>query len=512
MSLNGSGIYVVNSAGQPVVANTLITSAAFNAFTADIATALSTAIFKDGQATVTANIPFGGFKLTGVGAATARTDAATIATIQDATGVYVATVGGTADAITLTPSPAITSYAAGQVFWFLASGANTTAVTVTVSGIAGGAKAVKKNGTTALVAGDIASGAMTGLRYDGTNFQLAGAGLSTYPIASQVILQTLADAKGDMIVASGADAWAKQTAGTNGTYLAYDTNQTNGVQARSVGMPQHFRLSLTTAVPVTTADVTAAGTLYCVPYTGNAIALYDGTSWNIRTSAEFSLALTATSGKPYDVWVYDNAGTPTLETLVWTNDTTRATALATQNGILVKSGDATRRYVGTFYANGSNTTEDSAAKRYLWNYYNRIDRLMLAAVETANTWTYTTAAFRQANANTANQLSYIQGVSENPVKATVYAVSANSGTSVGRTVGIGVDSTTVDSSIIRINGGAVMTATHRTNTRAFYVGFPGVGRHDLLWLEYSQASNITTWVGDGGDAEVQTRIMGKIRG
>ena len=90
MSLNGSGVYVVNSAGQPVVANTLITEAAFNAFTADIATALSSAIFKDGQQTVTANIPFAAFKLTGIGAATARTDAASIATIQDGTGVYVA--------------------------------------------------------------------------------------------------------------------------------------------------------------------------------------------------------------------------------------------------------------------------------------------------------------------------------------------------------------------------------------------------------------------------------------
>lgn len=68
MSLNGSGVYLVNSAGQPVVADTLITSAAFNAFTADIAAALSTAVFKDGQQTITANIPMGGYRFTGLGA------------------------------------------------------------------------------------------------------------------------------------------------------------------------------------------------------------------------------------------------------------------------------------------------------------------------------------------------------------------------------------------------------------------------------------------------------------
>ena len=170
MSFNGSGTFVVNSSGQPVVANTLITAAVFNAFTADVATGLSTAICKDGQTTITANIPFSGMKITGLGAGTARTDGASLATIQDGTGVYVATVGGTADAITLTPSPAITAYAAGQTFRFIASGANTTAVTVAVSGLT--AKAITKNGTTALVANDILSGMMVQITYDGTRFIL----------------------------------------------------------------------------------------------------------------------------------------------------------------------------------------------------------------------------------------------------------------------------------------------------------------------------------------------------
>lgn len=182
MSDNGSGTYVVNSSGQPVVAATPITAAVHNALTADLATALSNRICKDGQTTPTANIPLGGYKLTGVGAATARTDAATIATIQDGTGVYVGTVGGTADAITLTPSPAITAYVAGQTFQFLASGANTTNVTVAISGLA--AKAITKYGATALRAGDLASGAMVAITYDGTRFIVMSVGTNgqiTFP-------------------------------------------------------------------------------------------------------------------------------------------------------------------------------------------------------------------------------------------------------------------------------------------------------------------------------------------
>lgn len=75
MSLNGLGQFIVNSTGNPVVAGTTISTAWANALTADIATALSTAMYKDGQQTVTANIPMGGFKLTGLGAPSTAGDA-----------------------------------------------------------------------------------------------------------------------------------------------------------------------------------------------------------------------------------------------------------------------------------------------------------------------------------------------------------------------------------------------------------------------------------------------------
>lgn len=172
MPFNGGGNYSPPGASFPAVANTLIEASKYNAVVNDQSTALSTCITKDGQTTPTANIPLGGFKLTNVGLGTASTDAATLANLQAGTGTYVATVGGTADAITLTPSPAIAAYAAGQQFSFIASGANTGAVTVDVSGL--GAKAVTKFGTTALVAGDIPAGVVVDVEYDGTQFQLMG--------------------------------------------------------------------------------------------------------------------------------------------------------------------------------------------------------------------------------------------------------------------------------------------------------------------------------------------------
>jgi hypothetical protein len=58
VSYNGSGVFNINTSGQPVVTGTVISSTAFNALTADLGTGLSTAITKDGQTTATARIPF----------------------------------------------------------------------------------------------------------------------------------------------------------------------------------------------------------------------------------------------------------------------------------------------------------------------------------------------------------------------------------------------------------------------------------------------------------------------
>lgn len=173
MSRNGSGTYSLPS-GNPVVTGTTIASATHNTTMSDVATALTDSIAKDGQTTPTANLPMGGFKHTGVASGSSRTDYTSIAQLQDGGIIYVATVGGTADVITLTPSPAISAYAAGQTFRFLASGANTTAVTVNVSGL--GAKDVTKRGSTALGANDLLSGCLHSITYDGTRFQLTNPG------------------------------------------------------------------------------------------------------------------------------------------------------------------------------------------------------------------------------------------------------------------------------------------------------------------------------------------------
>ena len=109
MSYNGSGTFNINTAGQPVVSGTVISSTAFNLLTTDLATGLSTALTKDGQTTPTANIKLGNFKLTGVGNPTATGDALNFngplgtpfsGTVTNLTGTASININGTVGATT----------------------------------------------------------------------------------------------------------------------------------------------------------------------------------------------------------------------------------------------------------------------------------------------------------------------------------------------------------------------------------------------------------------------------
>ena len=175
MSFNGSGTFQINTAGQPVVTGTTITSTAFNALTADLATGLSTCITKDGQTTPTANIPMGANKITGLAAGTAATDAANLSQAQS-TATKLLSVSGT-DTITASGSPTVAAYATGASYYFSPAATNTGAVTINIDSL--GAKSITKNGTTALAAGDLTSGKVAFVVYDGTQFQLINQPFST---------------------------------------------------------------------------------------------------------------------------------------------------------------------------------------------------------------------------------------------------------------------------------------------------------------------------------------------
>jgi hypothetical protein len=275
------------------------------------------------------------------------------------------------------------------------------------------------------------------------------------------------------------------------------------------------RLTLTTNVPVTTGDVTAATTLYWTPYKGNRVALFDGSQWKTYAFSQLSIAVPSTTVKMYDVWVYDNAGTLTLELTAWTNDTTRATALTTQDGVYVKTGALTRRYLGSVRTTGSSgNTEDSLAKRYVWNYYNRVPRPM-RVIEATNSWSYSTT-LRQANGSAANQLDFVVGVAEVQATISVVGLATSSASGYDQTVAIGQDSAVAAmAGQVGMTVSSISTGSAIQQIRADVQVQPAVGRHYYAWLEYSSAGaggQTTTWYGDNGGTIIQSGIYGSYEG
>lgn len=189
--------------------------------------------------------------------------------------------------------------------------------------------------------------------------------------------------------------WALSTAtALNVTFdnVADDTTVTPSTGVTLWGT-NGFRLTLTNGNPLDESDVVGASTLYWTPYTSDAIALYNGSSWVIRNISQRSLALSGlTANKNYDVFVYDNAGTPTLELgPAWTSDTVRATNIVRLNGVFVKSGTPTRRYVGSIRATSATTTESSNTNRFVYNYSNPLPTQMYAVGSFTHTYTSSTS-------------------------------------------------------------------------------------------------------------------------
>lgn len=267
-----------------------------------------------------------------------------------------------------------------------------------------------------------------------------------------------------------------------------------------------FQARLTTesgnAIP--SVDRAAQSTLYLTPFQGSRIAVYVGTRWVTRRLTEISIPLSGlTAGSLYDVFVYDNAGVLAVAlSTAWTSATARSQAISIFQGIYTLTATRGRRYVGTFRASSATTTEDTTSQRFVYNYYHRVKRPLIVT-DTTDSWSYTSGTVRQTNANTANQVQFIQGISED----VAYGLSSNLITAAA-TVRlmdsvIGSKSTTAQSAQLR--GG------HARNTvvgqlRSSYMAYPAIGYTWLSWNERGLGG--TVFYGDnGGDDRIESGML-----
>jgi hypothetical protein len=251
MSYNGSGVFNINTAGQPVVTGTVISSTAFNALTADLATGLTTALTKDGQTTPTANIPMGGFKITGIAAATTLGDAlsygraATVSTLTNSALTsgrvpYATTAGLLTDSANL-----------------LYSGTDLTVYGLTVGRGAGAVATNTVVGTSAL-ATNTSGVSNTATGYQALNAVSTGNNNSAYG-RNSLLLNTgsnntgygaytlQANISGAQNAAFGQSAGYGNTTGVENSFFGQSAGYTNSTGAYNVALGSNALYSNTTA-------------------------------------------------------------------------------------------------------------------------------------------------------------------------------------------------------------------------------------------------------------------------
>jgi hypothetical protein len=286
--------------------------------------------------------------------------------------------------------------------------------------------------------------------------------------------------------------------------------------------------------PVITSDVTGASTVYYTPYKHNYAKLYNGGSWYPVQFSELSQTLADTTKSPaagaadqcYDMFLWLDSGTlrctrgpawaragASVDDYVFSRSTGAGTTeLERVDGVYVNkvdivNGPTAQRglYVGTIAVATAGTMNvmlfpaaaagGAAAKVDIWNNYNRVP-VCSTSRDSTNSWTYTTATFRKMNNNANNRISFVAGLNEGRIAATVHLAAYNGGAATWISAGIGVDSITAASGLIGTTPSTSTVATRPTQVISHYTGLTGIGRKYLQALEAAEASGTTTWVGD----------------
>lgn len=264
------------------------------------------------------------------------------------------------------------------------------------------------------------------------------------------------------------------------------------------------RLTLSSTLPVTTSDVTAATTLYYLPDRHDGLMLWNGTQWVWRAIGDSGRSKSLSglaADSNFDAFAYwdSTGGQVELEfSAAWTTATTRANAIGRQNGVQCLNSDKTRRLVGTIRTTATTgQCEDSALKGFLANLYNERQRPKHAA--DASAASERQQSWRQLNGTAANKIEFVQCTSDNEVKA-----KAGLRIYTGRTgsecyTGIGVDSTSADSSTHQY---PVWSTAAGHAVQAEYQGYLAAGYHVLNWLENNPDELTYVTGGPGFYAEV----------
>ena len=344
MARNGSGTY--SNPYPNFVSGTVISSNEVDAKNSDIATALTQSIAVDGQSVVTGDIPLATHKFTAMKVGTAATDSLSLGQAQAEAFIWCGTAGGGADAITLSPSPAITAYAAGQRFVWMASGStNTGATTVAISGLS--AIALQDNGA-ALTAGQHAASKMfMGILNTTSTVQVMQVQISgTDPlIVSSLTVDGNSQFNGTIITGVNDTGYdVKFFGATSGAYMLWDESDDDLKLVGAAG------LNVAGSSVLASVDVTAVATAATFEPDGDTSA---GDNAALGYTSVLGAILTG-QGSTNDVTLVNDADATVLGIPTGTTNVTMAGDLAVTGGISGVTGLNTGQIGGSrnFIYNG----------------------------------------------------------------------------------------------------------------------------------------------------------------
>ena len=148
-----------------------------------------------------------------------------------------------------------------------------------------------------------------------------------------------------------------------------------------------------------------------------------------------------------------------------------------QDGVYVKTSDKSYRYLGTFRTTTTTTTEDSEAKRFIYNVNNQVPRHSLGVLGYVNdnaAVTFTLSSLNTwvaLNGGTGNKCEWVNGLTSTCMMMGESFATAGTGGYI--IIGIGIDSTTNGDFIVLQSDNVAISAFGRGASKAsvFTLGY-----------------------------------------
>jgi hypothetical protein len=243
-------------------------------------------------------------------------------------------------------------------------------------------------------------------------------------------------------------------------------------------------------------------------------------SVNSTGTATNTITFKVPASTPADIFAYNNSGTVALKMKLWTNGTTRATALALQDGVYVRTDDHTRKYLGTICTTstdgqtewsfgGSASAGGTAGNLLIWNYYNR--KITSAQVRD-NTNSYSpTSSYAVPGGSSTFRVNCVIGISEDLYASEYHGLGLRTNTNNSNVgIGIGIDATNANSAQIMnaLAGMQDLNGLDFSSVSAYWEGYLAEGFHFTVPL-ITEGSGQGQFFGDNGNAAVQTGLKFK---